>query len=221
MRKIWMLAVLAGLVCFSTPSYGREDAGNRFYIGVGGSAAVENFDTDDLDNFMIPRGGRSVNVENEWGINGKIGYFFLPWFALEFNVDYFSDFTQDATSTQTTQEGEEEPQVEVFEQNVDIQLVTYMAVAKFVDKFYSARPFVCMGLGYMDVEAEMKLEGEASSESKTNDYGGACGKLGLGLDYLFTPNLSIGTEISYVWGFGDVQDYSYLYWQVLGIALHF
>ena len=73
----------------------------------------------------------------------------------------------------------------------------------------------------MDVEAEMKLEGEASSDSKTNDYGGACGKLGLGLDYLFTPNLSIGTEVSYVWGFGDVQDYSYLYWQVLGIVLHF
>lgn len=221
MKKIWMLAVIAGLLSFSTPSHAKGGAGTGFYIGLGGSVAVENFDTDDLDGFMQDRGGRGVEVENEWGINGKIGYFFQPWFALEFNIDYFSDFEQNAGSTRTTQVGEGDPQVEVFKQNVDVELITCMGVAKFVDKFYSARPFVCVGLGYMDVEADLKIKSPAFSDSKTKNYNGACGKLGLGLDYLFTPHLSLGTEVSYVWGFGDVNDFAYLYWQVLNVALHF
>ena len=221
MKRMWMLAVLGGLLCFSTPSYGKGGAGTGFYVGLGGSVAVENFDTDDLDDFMKDRGGRGVEVQNEWGINGKIGYFFQPWFALEFNIDYFPNFEQNARSTRTTQEGEEDPQEEVIKQDVDIEIFSYMGVAKFVDKFYSARPFVCFGLGYMDVEADMKIKGQTSSDGKTKDYNGACGKIGLGLDYLLMQNLSLGTEVSYVWGFGDVNDYRYLYWQVLNIALHF
>jgi len=207
MKRLWILPVLVFVLCFSTSSYGKGRDNTGLYVGVGGVFGVDNFDTDELDDIAEQYGAGSVDVENEWGINGKIGYHFLPWFALEFSADYFDNFGTDS--------GDE---VRV---DADVELVTYMVTAKLVDKFYSARPYVCGGLGYMDVDAEVQLEGPGLIASESESFSDLCAKLGLGMDIFVNDHLSLGTEVAYVFGLGDVEDFRYLSWTVLQAAFHF
>jgi len=207
MKKLWILPVLVFVLCLSSSSYGIDRDDNGLYVGVGGALGVDNFDMDELDDIAEQYGAGNVDVDNAWGISGRIGYYLRPWLALEVSAEYFDDFGTDR--------GDE---VSV---DADIELTTYMVTAKLVDRFYSARPFVCAGLGYMDVNADVDVEGPGFIASESESYSDLCGKLGLGLDVLVNPHISVGTEVAYVLGLGDVEDFGYLDWTILQIAYHF
>lgn len=207
MKRLWILPVLIFVLFFPTSSYGKDGDDTGLYVGAGGVFGADNFDTDELDDIAEQYGARSVDVENEWGINGKIGYHFLPWFALELSADYFDNFGTDS--------GDE------IRVDAEVEIVTYMVTAKLVDKFYSARPFVCAGLGYMDVDTDVQLEGPDLAESESDSFSDLCAKLGLGLNIFVNEHISLGTEVAYVLGLGDVEDFRYLSWTVLQAAFHF
>jgi len=207
MKKLAILLMLVFVLCFHTSSFGKNVADTGVYIAVGGVFGVDDFDDDALDDVAEEYGAGSVDIENEWGVNGKIGYHFQDGFALEFSVDYFDDFGTD---------GGDEVRVDA-----DVELVTYMVVAKLVDKFYSARPFLCAGVGYMDVDADVDLRSPDLVASGSESFSGPCGKLGLGMHVFSNKHMSLGTELAYVVGFGDVDNFRYLSWTVLEIAYHF
>jgi hypothetical protein len=133
MKRLWILPVLIFVLGLSTPSYGKDGGNTGLYVGAGGILGVDDFDTDDLNDYAEQFGARDVEFDNEFGINGRIGYHFLPWFALELSVDYFDEFEAGRADEVTI--------------DTEVQLATYMVVAKVVAKFYSARPFLCAGLG--------------------------------------------------------------------------
>jgi opacity protein-like surface antigen len=203
MKKYVSFLSLIMALSFSASVHGKSFPDKGVYLGVGGSYAFENFDTDRLDAQL----DRSVNFDNSLGFNAKAGYHFNSWFGLEFNFDHYPEFEADEFSTTLISE-------------VSVEVTTYMAVAKISDTFYSTKPFLVMGLGYMDYEADIDTPDVTGSFSRSESESDACVKLGMGMDFTMNQNMSIGIEGSYVIGVDDLEDIRYVSF-TLGAAYHF
>lgn len=190
MKKLLVFAVLVTVLCFSTASYGMGAAGESFhYIGLGGSYAFEAFDDDDLEDSMQPV---DVDFDNTWGVNLKYGYHFTDYFSLEGNFDYLANF-------ETDESGMFGPFVLDGEGELDIW--TLMLSGK-VSKPGNVSPFLVVGAGYMKARLDAKVSVPVLDESYSDhDYDAhGCAKIGAGVDYFPTNNVSVGIEWSYVFG---------------------
>ncbi len=200
MKKLSILAVLVMGLCFSTLSYGADAAGKTFYIGAGGSYAVENFNSD---------------FDDTWGINAKAGYHLHPRIDIEFDYNYLSDFEP---------EDKGESLGTPFEASVEYQVETYMFVVKgyFPSPSEKAKLGVIVGAGIMDVDGDAKLKVGGISFSDGEHEADLCGKVGLGLDLFATQDISFGVEGSYTFAdFDDLpEDIEYFNFTA-GIAYHF
>ncbi len=83
MKRHIFFAVLVVVIFSCTSLYAGQDHIGHFYVGAGGSYAVENFDS-------------SADFDNSWGVNAKIGYHTHPLLDIEFDFDYLSKFEGDA-----------------------------------------------------------------------------------------------------------------------------
>ena len=84
MKKHLFFAVLVVVVFSCTSLYAGQDHLKHFYVGAGGSCAVENFDS-------------SADFDNSWGANAKIGYHTHPLLDIELNFDYLNNFEYSET----------------------------------------------------------------------------------------------------------------------------
>ena len=66
------------------------------------------------------------------------------------------------------------------------------------------QPYFVLGFGIG--QAEVDVHGPGSFNDTTTD---AVGRVGLGLDSYVTPNVVIGLEGIYNFGFGDMDDFNY------------
>jgi opacity protein-like surface antigen len=175
-----------------------------FYVGVGGSYAIENFS-----------GG--LDPDNSWGFNAKAGYRLHELIALQFDYDYLFGFDdkQKVSVSGTTYKGKYE---------VDIQTFILSLKGYFPINPYNIRPFVIAGVGGMYADADTKFTASGPGTSlrihETGDHTDWCIKLGGGLDWYLNRNLSLGLEGSYVWGLGDLNDFQYFNIGA-GVAYHF
>ena len=72
------------VVVFSCTSlYATQYHLDHFYVGAGGSYAVEDFDN-------------SPDFDNSWGVNAKIGYHTHPLLDIEVDFDYLNNFEYNA-----------------------------------------------------------------------------------------------------------------------------
>ena len=176
MKKHLFFAVLVAVIFYSTSLYAGQDHLGHFYVGAGGSYAVEDFDS-------------SADFDNSWGVNAKIGYHTHPLLDIEFDFDYLSEFEANA---------------------VDLEILTYMIVLKgyFQQSTEKVKLSVIVGTGIMHTDA-------------VGDETGWCAKVGLGLDFFTTQNISLGIEGNYTFGIDDDLDevgYSNF---TIGAAYHF
>jgi opacity protein-like surface antigen len=134
-------------------------------------------------------------------------------FSAEFVYDYFTDFSWSQTTRISG--------VPVtFDEKVKI--MTFMIVGKLSPDIGSevVRPYITAGAGMMkgDVDATVSVAGYRWAGS---DYDNdACAKIGAGVDFYATKNISIGIEGSYVMGFGNMDIIKYANLN-LGVAYHF
>ena len=205
-----ILGFLVMVLCVSTSSYGEDTAGRGLYISVGASYAISNFDQEVTDT----EGASSdSDFDDTWGINLKAGYHLTNWLSVELDFDYSSDFESDETLNVSGAGVETDGEVDV---------TTYMAVAKFTCVLEPLKPFIVVGGGNMDAHHYYEAyEGAlvvttSDSECETD----VCAKLGLGVDFFVTKRVSVTLEGSYVWGFGDLDaiKYSNL---TLGVGYHY
>lgn len=177
MKRHFFFAVLALVtVIFSCTSlYAEQDHLGNFYVGIGGSYAVENFDN-------------SSEYDNSLGVNAKIGYHTHPLLDIELDFDYLSKFEDDA---------------------VDPEILTCMFALKgyFPISTEKVKLSTIVGTGLMHADAN-------------GDKTDLCGKVGLGLDFFTTQDISIGVEGNYTFGFGDLDDIRYFNF-IIGAAYHF
>ncbi len=200
MKKHFTFPLLVVVMSLSTPLYAQQADVNHYYIGAGASYAIENFE-------------EGTDFDDSWGIDAKIGYHLHPQIDIEFDFNYLFEF-------------EDEDKWEVldrrFEENVDLDVATYMFVIKGCFPTYTERAKLALilGGGMMHAQADFKLKGDGISVSDSTDDTELCGKVGLALELLATENISFGIEGSYSTGSLDELDIEYFN-ITGGIAYHF
>lgn len=204
MYKAALILFTVMLFGVNTPLYAAEPEYEAFYVGVGGSYALENFDGE-------------ANPDNAWGFNAKLGYRMHEFIALQFDYDYLFGFddSQKVFSSGKTYKAKYELDVQTF----ILSLKGYFGINS-----YNIRPFVIAGVGgiHVNVDTDYNVTGPGTSVRAhgSNDETDWCVKLGGGLDWYPTKNLSLGLEGSYVWGLGNLDDVQYFNIGV-GVAYHF
>jgi opacity protein-like surface antigen len=233
MKKWSILAVLVMVLCFCTSSYAADAAGHSWYLGIGGSWALENIDTDDLEDEFDPI---DVDFDDGYGFQAKVGYHLNDTFSLGLVFDYITGFESDEDISVTESidiYGEVFTGSASAEVELEVDVWTLMLEGK-ASMSGTLSPYAVLGVGIMQADADADLSVSATllgetlsvSESASEDDTIACGKVGLGVDWWATPDVTIGLEGNYVFGFGDADfddlevgtDY---FTFVLGAAIHF
>ena len=199
MKKYFFFTALLMVTFFSTSLYAQEADVKKFYVGAGGSYAFEDFDVGDFDN--------------SWGVNVKFGYNLHPLLDIEFDFDYLDKFEYS---------DEFEFSGMNIEGNADLNIMTYMIALKgyFPISTEKVKLSVVVGGGIMYAEIDSKVRVNGSSISYSYDETELCGKVGLGLDFFATPDISFGIEGNYTLGFNDLEEIRYFNF-TLGVAYHF
>lgn len=139
--------------------------------------------TISLENFDLVGTNETIEKEESWGLNLKFGYVLDEYISLEIDYDFIKGF-----------EG-----ILLYNNSyiaIDMQIYTIMPMFKTSIGSDKYKNYFSTGLGYMHM-----------------DWGGVktdvCWKAGVGFDYFFTKNLSLGANINYVVGLGDVKFVEY------------
>lgn len=215
MKKSFILIALLMVLCFCTSSYGADAAASKsWYVGIGGSWAIENFDTDDLEDDLLNL--VDVDFDDGWGGSATIGYHVNDNCSIAFVYSYLTDFEWDESIGGTG----------VIDIDSDLDVMTFMLEGKY-SMTGDVSPYVVLGAGamYADWDGDVTVYAApiaSGSESDTQ----VCGKVGLGVDWWATPEVTIGLEGSYVFGFSDHDfdgaEIGIRYFNIgLGVAYHF
>jgi len=230
MKKFSILAVLVTVLCFCTSSYAANAAGQQWYMGIGGSWAIEDFDTDDLEDELL--NVIDVDFDDGWGINANIGYNINDNCSIAFVYSYLSGFDWDESVSASAQS---DGYLVSAEASIDAELdvMTFMLEGKYAMSG-NVCPYVVLGVGAMyadldvdaDFEAQIGAETISLSASEGESDTQVCGKVGLGVDWWATPEVTVGLEGSYVFGFSDHDfdgaEIGIRYFNIgLGVAYHF
>lgn len=132
-----------------------------------------------LENF----GNIGMSTDNSGAYNVDLGYRFNPWFAADMKVERYQEFD--------SRPGE-----------VNGWAIGLNGRGYFLSGDY--QPFALIGINYLDMETTNNTVTVANTK-KTDD--GAAMRFGLGFDWYSTPNFVVTTDISYMLGLGEVNDY--------------
>ena len=156
-----------------------------------------------------------MDFDNSPGFRAKVGYHFSKLFSAEFAYDYFSDFSWSKTS------GIIGAPVKF---KAEMEIMTFMISGKLSPDIGSVvvRPFITAGVGLMQGKLDLRASAPSIgySDSISDSNSDICGKLGVGVDFYATKNISIDTEVSYVAGFHDMDNFRYYNYN-LGVSYHF
>ena len=207
MKKLLVATVVVLLIFLSSNLYAQNPG---LYIGVGGSYALQNFDTSDLNKDLRPS-GLTASFSNSAGVNAKVGYHFSKLFSAEFVYDYFKDFSWSQTTRISG--------VPVTA-DAKVNLMTFIIAGKLSPDIGSEvmRPYITVGAGMMQVNIDATASVPGYGSSYFED--GSCAKIGVGIDFYTTKNISIGIEGSYVMVLGSMEKMEYTNFN-LGAAYHF
>jgi hypothetical protein len=176
--KLWTVLMLA-LVCLSAPAAWAEECDgtgccdyNGFYVGLGGGYAWEDF------------GGG--NAGNSAAINGRVGYRFLDFLAVEAmgeGLPHFNGKSGQFNSAHTS-----------------------IAGAWFNGKIYplarwtgAIQPYALAGVGWL-------FERSAGGPGGTEEDNGVAGRFGAGIDFFLTEHLFLTIDGAYIHPQGHVSE---------------
>jgi opacity protein-like surface antigen len=194
MKKALVLTIFI-IFFFCSASLAQQSDFKHFYLGIGGSYAIEDFqDVHPLDD--------------SWGVNAKLGWRFHEDISLQFDFDYLDKFEGDGKQEQF--QGE-------------VKVLTYFLSLKgyFPINYYNIRPFIIAGGGVMYADADLKSSSGSEPSFAPHDTGVGF-KIGGGFDYFINENFSVGIEGNYTFGAPDTKlnDVRY-YHGILGVSYHF
>lgn len=139
--------------------------------------------TISLENISLKGDKETIEKQESWGFNFKTGYSFPKYISLEIDYDFIEGF-----------EGYLKKDNKLY--YADIQIYTLMPMFKTSTGTERYKNYFSTGFGYMHVDWGFV---------KTD----LCWKAGIGLDYFFLKNLSLGANLNYSVGFGDVKFIEY------------
>jgi opacity protein-like surface antigen len=168
MRHDWL--IWAALLALLAPGFASAQDYDRFgpYIGAGGSFVTAIWE-DDLEDEL----GVSVDVDDAWGANARLGLRLLSFLAVEAQYEWLDDYG-----------------VEVA--GIDIAKLESHALTGNLKLFlpiWRVQPYLLAGVGFADIDLEDKI-GFGLSGSETN----LAFRGGLGFDVYVTEHIALYAE---------------------------
>ena len=176
-----------------------------WYVGLGGSYAVQDFEISKLDGLTVT----DSDFDDSWGINGRVGYRFDKYFAGEVAITYYDTFDGDVTIPPTGKE------------DADFDAFSVMINGKIYPWHDRYQPYALFGLGLFDVTIESKgIVDETGNDSLL------ALQFGAGIDIYATENWLFNFEAAYVYPTNsclascDNSGRDYEYWN-LGLGFQY
>lgn len=141
-----------------------------------------------MENF----GSIGMNADDSGAYNATLGYRFNGRFGTDVKVERYQEF--------------DAPPGEVNGWAIGLNGRGYFLTGRY-------QPFALIGLNYLDMETSNNT---SPNPKKTDD--GAALRFGLGFDWHATRRFVVTTDISYMLGFGEVEDYDVI---VFGLGFLF
>ncbi len=202
MRKAFFFAFLAAIFLLPAAVHA-QSFGKQYYLGLGATYSYEDIKWGDIDDAF----------DNALGVNAKLGYHAHELLDIEFVINWVGK--SDASggylvdNKPLTYDGE-------------LKATTYMFALKgfFPMSTEYTKLSVIAGGGLMHAKGKLHVHYDGDRVSASESETDLCAKVGMGLDHYLTPEISIGLEGNYTWGFSDLSDIRY--WQLgMGVAYHF
>jgi opacity protein-like surface antigen len=189
-RNHW-IAALAALCLASAPALADQHQGpddqskpgfgrSGFYLGVNFAYGLGSF----YENAIEDEVPFSVNVDNSVGLNARLGYRLLPFFALEAHYEWLDGFDVKLAGFSS------------FEQTTH----TITGNLKFLLPIWRIQPYLMLGVGaqYYDVDTKLLA-------SFDRDDWVFAGRPALGVDIYLTRHLVLNAEAAGVIAVNDLS----------------
>jgi opacity protein-like surface antigen len=157
-------------------------ARDGWYVAVAGVRA--------LDNFATPE----HRVKDSFGVNGRLGFRFLEYAALEFEYERVFEFELRSPSSRSDFE------VNVFTANAR----GYLPLWKIGSWAERLHPYALAGIGLHQVDVD--VHGSPAGSFRDGQRGSFAVRMGGGLDLYLTDRLVLFQETSYVLPASDDND---------------
>lgn len=178
-------------VCRAGDGRTDDDFGKTgLYLGLGPLWALENTHTS--SHLFTGTSGATVNAEDTYGADGRIGYRLNRFVALEAQAQYFGN--QDLTARVPGSSGSNKiGHIEAVDATANFKL--YPLEGRF-------QPYIVGGFGLMWMNQRNKLVG-----ARNGDNTEVAGRGGLGLDVYLDENFAVNVEGSYLQPASTLQHY--------------
>lgn len=204
MKKQFLSSAVIVAVLLTVSWSAPAQAGNGFYLGIGGSYAVSEIDTNDIS--VLDEVDIKIDFGDTYGFNARLGWRLIDLLALELNFDYLPGFESDDISEI----------IDIIDiplnAQADMEVMTLMVGAKLIP--LRPGPFelsIFGGIGLMKAELDVSARGSDSfsAASVSADDTLVCGELGLGLGVALGDRATLNVEGSYVGALGEFSEYEY------------
>ncbi len=208
MKRLSIIGCMVAVFLLAGSAYAAD---RGMYVGIGGTYALENFDSGEFDS--VRPYGFEPSFDNSWGINGKVGYKLHPIVSVEAVIEYLSGFN----ASETINWGHTRAAFDA-----DLDVFTIMAAAKVFPPLPGiVKPYFVAGLGLMKATIDTTVSAPGYlPTSASNDETDPCAKIGFGTDIYINPTLSVNVEAAYTSGFGDLDTVRY-FTIGAGLGFHF
>lgn len=181
----------------------KYDLSKHWYFGGGVNYNFENFGKELGE----------LSWDDTWGFDVKAGYFFTDYFALECMFQYLNEFKYDNSGRYYYYL---RPNYYYYDWDQKITLTGYKFSVNgkvFIPLKSIVRPYGVLGLGYAYGKIKNKVvyhyaNGDTIFRASDKEDG-MCGRFGAGLDVFITEQFALEGEVSYIMGFGDIDNVRY------------
>ncbi len=193
--KKWCVVLMLSL-CILVPglvSAADDPAGPKGYGAVKLGYFMPNGDDNGLNNY-----------DKAFAIGGALGYKFIPWFALELGLDYYSTKGNDSASYGPASYSKD---TKVKTWSVPLTARFILPISKMI------QPFVGAGGGWysskMDIDETYRAPLINDTESNSDSATGWGYHFVAGVDFNIMPHLALGAELKWARAkldFNDISD---------------
>ena len=183
MRKLLCTASIALLAALAVPSARASDsefARSGAYIGVGGTYGFNLLESA-FDNVL----GDTVDVDDTWGGNARLGYRALSWLAVEAEYEYLDNFEVSVDDVRLA----------------DLKAQTISGNLRFIVPIRRFQPYLCLGAGVTLFDLD-----DNQVPGLKVDHSSFSGRIGIGFDVYATRNIVLGVGADAVISTAEVED---------------
>ena len=204
-KKRYIVISMLGSILLSSASFAQDDGddGNYAreggYVGLGAVYVSQSVDEDDIEGDLeseLARAGfpgvkTSLDVDDTWGLNARVGARFGSRVAMEVVGDWFDDVDVDIDTSVPGASASLEAEAWAVTYNLKGYVLTGRA-----------QPYAVVGGGLFNVDIDSSVGSE--------DEHGFSWRLGGGLDFYQTENIVLNLEALYYLPTGDVRDFDFV-----------